>query len=104
MADLQMEAQALADELRDAARRVESLAGLEAGIDTGARPQLSPAKRLELARSRAGLTQHRLAELSGVSVNTIVNFENGRSQPRIRTLMALADALSISWEELHDDE
>lgn len=69
---------------------------------------LPPGQRLIRARNRAKMTQKGLADVSGVSANTIINFENGHNQPRVQTLMKLAEALNIPWEylrgESNDDE
>lgn len=58
----------------------------------------SPGERLMEARSRLGLSQTELAEKSGVSANAIVNFERGHTKPRVKTLMALAEAVGQPWE------
>jgi transcriptional regulator with XRE-family HTH domain len=58
-------------------------------------------KRLKAAREAAGLTQRELAGLSGVSASTIAQLEQGiYPDPRIGTLIALADALDIPLDEL----
>ncbi len=64
----------------------------------------SPGERLVLARNQAGLSQQMLAERSGVSVNAIIGFENGRTKPRPRTLMALAKEVGVPWEILKEDD
>lgn len=51
-------------------------------------------------RSRAGLTQERLAERSGLGVRTVRGLETGeRGDPRIGTVEALADALGLTAAE-----
>jgi len=50
---------------------------------------------LALAREAAGLTQSDLAEKAGTSRATIAQIESGSGDPRLSTLGALADALSV---------
>lgn len=64
----------------------------------------TPGERLVLARNRARMSQKDLAEKSGISVNAIIGFENGRTSPRPRTLMALAETVGIPWESLKEEE
>ena len=59
--------------------------------------------RLREIRVGKGLTQTRLAELSGVSQTYISELELGRFQPTIKILRKLAKALDISITELIDD-
>ena len=57
-------------------------------------------ERLRGLRETAGLTQERLAERAGLSVQGIASLESGRSQrPYPHTLRALADALALSPAE-----
>ncbi|MDC0772734.1 NACHT domain-containing protein [Streptomyces sp. HD] len=57
-------------------------------------------KVLRRLRERAGMTQERLAEASGVSVATIRRLETGRaSNPRMNTVQDLADGLGLGPEE-----
>lgn len=51
-------------------------------------------------RKRAGISQEKLAELSGVNNNTIYRAENGMYAVSIDTLFAIADALEVPIEEL----
>jgi transcriptional regulator with XRE-family HTH domain len=43
-------------------------------------------------RSRAGLTQHQLAQKMGTTQPVVARLESGRSRPSMRTLERLADA------------
>ena len=51
-------------------------------------------------REAAVLTQMELAERAGVSADAIRDIENGRVQPRPRTLRKIAEALGINPVEL----
>ena len=48
------------------------------------------------ARVNAGLTQKQLAAICGVSENTVINWENGKTVPRIDMLPVLEEAYGIS--------
>jgi tetratricopeptide (TPR) repeat protein/transcriptional regulator with XRE-family HTH domain len=50
-------------------------------------------------RAVAGLTQEELAELAGLSVRAVANWERGRARPRRRSVALLADALALSIKE-----
>jgi transcriptional regulator with XRE-family HTH domain len=62
---------------------------------------ISPGDRLASIRMRRGFTQERLAELSGVSLKTIRNMEQGAEhRPRVQTLLKLASALRVDTSTL----
>ena len=48
------------------------------------------------ARVNAGLTQKQLAVICGVSETTVINWESGKSVPRVDMLPVLEDAYGIS--------
>jgi transcriptional regulator with XRE-family HTH domain len=50
---------------------------------------------LKQARIQLGLTQVELAQQSGVSLLTVQNIENGRANPSLETLEALAKSLNL---------
>jgi transcriptional regulator with XRE-family HTH domain len=52
-------------------------------------------QNLQQLRNKARLSQAGLAERSGISVNTIQNWEIDRSRPRIDALPRLAKALGV---------
>jgi len=58
------------------------------------------AKSLRRARKRRGLSQHRLAALSGVPRINIARIELGLGDPRISTLVKLAKAMNVSVVKL----
>ena len=59
------------------------------------------AENLKLLRKRKGLTQKDLSDLSGVSCNSIINYENSRrTSPPISILQKLARALDVSVDVL----
>ena len=57
-------------------------------------------ERLRHIRERAGYSQQRLADDSGVSQHTISEIELGRRKPQGRTLRKLAEALGVSVADL----
>lgn len=56
--------------------------------------------RLQTLREQAGLSQTALAERAGMSVDSIQNWEQGRTQPRLDALPRLARALGVSIDSL----
>ncbi len=59
------------------------------------------AKKIKKIREKAGLTQEALARKADVSYNTIIKLETGGiKDPRISTIIKIADALAISIDEL----
>lgn len=62
-----------------------------------------PASKLTIYRRKNGLTQEKLAELSGITTRTIQRIEKGAVVPHIHTLKILADCLEIDIEMLTGD-
>lgn len=60
------------------------------GLDLG--------QRLALARQQRGLTQKQLSELVGKSRGTIVQYEQGRLQPPLQQIEAMAKVLDVAPE------
>lgn len=58
--------------------------------------------RLKQHRQRALMTQRDLAERAGVTVQTLVRLEHGRTKPHLSTVKRLADALEIDADQLWD--
>ncbi len=57
--------------------------------------------RIKQVREAKGITQEKLAELSGVSRGTIVALESGEAKiTTTKTLVKLADALNTTVEEI----
>ena len=50
-------------------------------------------------RKDSAMTMKELAEQSGVSIDTICQYEHDRRDPRMFNLWALADALEVSIDE-----
>lgn len=59
-------------------------------------------RRLRSIREATGLTQAELAALALKSVETVSNFERGRTLPSIRTLALLAERLDCSVADFFD--
>ncbi len=58
-------------------------------------------KKLKELRKKRNWTQQKLAEKAGVSFNAITKIEQGAAEhPTLKTLLKLADAFSISLDEL----
>ena len=57
---------------------------------------------LRFLRSKAGLTQERLAEAAGITPSMVSNYERGKEKPGLDTLVKLLTALQSDFGELHD--
>lgn len=55
---------------------------------------------LAAARVNKGLTQKQVAELMGLNRRTIMNWENGRTSPRIAELALLCNIYEVSPENI----
>ena len=62
--------------------------------------QLILKNRLMVARAEKGLSQTQLAELVGVSRNTISSIETGQFNPTAKLALILCIALDKKFEEL----
>jgi transcriptional regulator with XRE-family HTH domain len=58
--------------------------------------------KIKQIRKTAKLTQERLAEKTGLSVEYISRIERGVSQPSFKTLEMLADALNVTAKDFWD--
>jgi transcriptional regulator with XRE-family HTH domain len=58
-------------------------------------------KNLVTLRKQKGWSQEKLAQESSISYNTLIKLErNGIKNPKIETVIKLADALNVSLDEL----
>lgn len=57
-------------------------------------------ERLKARRTELNLTQESVAEVLGITRQTISNWENGRSYPDIERMVRLSDIYSLSLDEL----
>ena len=58
-------------------------------------------KNLVTLRKQKGWSQERLAQEAGISYNTLIKLErNGIKNPKIETVIKLADALNVSLDKL----
>ena len=62
--------------------------------------QLILKNRLKVARAEKGLSQTQLAELVGVSRNTISSIETGQFNPTAKLALLLCIALDRKFEDL----
>lgn len=60
--------------------------------------------RLKVLREGRALTQQQLAERLGKSIETISNFERGKTLPSLVTLEQLARALNASMKDFFESE
>ena len=64
------------------------------------RDELVLQNRVKEARVQAGLSQAQLAELIGVSRNTISSIETGQFSPTAKLALTICNALDKKFEEL----
>lgn len=57
-------------------------------------------KKIQLMRKKAGLTQEDLAEAADVAPRVIQRIESGQANPKIGTLIAIAEALGTTTDVL----
>ena len=62
--------------------------------------QLILKNRLKVARAEKGLSQSQLAEMVGVSRNTISSIETGQFNPTAKLALVLCIALDKKFEDL----
>lgn len=55
---------------------------------------------IKALRKKSGLTQTQLAEELGVQRTMISAYEDGRSEPRLSTLLTLTNIFDVSMDEL----
>ena len=61
-------------------------------------------KRIKILREKAHLTQEKLAELSGISLDYLGKIEVNINKPGLKTLIKISNALSIPIKSLFDFE
>lgn len=64
---------------------------------------MTTGEKIKSARKRAGLTQKELGEKLNVSQSAIGQFESENSNPNLKTIRKIAEALDIALSELVDD-
>lgn len=57
-------------------------------------------KRIKIARIKADLTQERLAEMVEISPTHMSNIETGTTRVSLTTIVSLANALSVTVDDL----
>lgn len=58
------------------------------------------ADNIRNTRNNKGISQLGLALMTGLHVTAISHFESGRRKPNMKNLIKLADALSVTTDEL----
>lgn len=61
-------------------------------------------KRIKFLRENAHLTQEKLAELSGISLDYLGKIEVNINKPGLKTLIKISNALSMPIKQLFDFE
>lgn len=59
-----------------------------------------PRFTLKTARELKGYTQEKAAKLIGISVDTLGNYERGKSYPDIPVLRKIEEVYEVSYEQL----
>lgn len=65
---------------------------------------MSFSERLRAARKKAGLTQQRLAEKSGLATGTIQQYELNKRTPKPEAVAKIAEALDLGYSYTKDGE
>ena len=52
-------------------------------------------KQIKLRRKTLRVSQHQLADLAGISINTLYKIERGQANPTLSTLEKIADTLGM---------
>jgi DNA-binding XRE family transcriptional regulator len=59
------------------------------------------AKNIKKYRAKMGVSQDKLSKIAGITLHTITKIESGATpDPRIETVKKIAEALSVSLDEL----
>lgn len=64
---------------------------------------MSVAKRLYELRAAAGITQKELATKTGIALQSIINYENGRRDPNSKAMVALEQYFEVSGAYLRGE-
>ncbi len=59
--------------------------------------------RIQELRKARGVTQKQLATLTGLSYNSIIDYENGRSEPNSKAMAALEEFFNVSGAYLRGE-
>lgn len=75
--------------------------GLDPPKKTASVPEAVPSgQRVRALRLALGLTQEQLAEAADLNVIQLSNIERGATEPKLRTIVRLAEALNVSVGKL----
>ena len=61
-------------------------------------------KKIAVLRKKQNMNQEEFAEVCGKMINTVSNIERGLSDPKITTLLAMAQALNVPLNTLFNEE
>lgn len=65
---------------------------------------MSFSENLKYWRTKKGMTQRKIAEMLGCTVQSYAQYENGKRRPKIETIKRFADALGVPVSVLSDIE
>jgi len=57
-------------------------------------------EKIKKARKKSGLTQSQLGDKLGVSASMLAQYETGKRNPKIETLLKISEAIGIPLDEL----
>lgn len=60
---------------------------------------MTTGERIKTARKKAGMTQAKLAAISGVAAISIHQYEAGKRHPQLEQALRIAGALGVEWTE-----
>lgn len=67
---------------------------------TGSEPYVEFSERLRIALDKKGISQTKLSEETGIDMQTLSRYFNGKNLPRVKTSIELAKVLDISLDWL----
>lgn len=57
-------------------------------------------RRVTIARIKAGISENELSDITGISISHISNIENNHTKASLTALVTIANALSVSIDDL----
>lgn len=60
----------------------------------------SVGEKIMIFRKRQKMSRNELAQITGISVTTVGNYEHGKTKPSVENIVKIALALNVSLDEL----